>query len=263
MPDIQLPGIRLYYEEHGSGEPILLSHGTGSDAGTWGSALDELARMGRVISYDRRGFTRSERPEPYLRTTPVEHAHDAAALLEALVATPAIVIGRSSGGNVGLDLALRYPERVRGLVLLEGGGEALSPEVRAFIDELTERIRAAAAERGPEAAGEALWRAVLGDAGYEGVPEGMKTRVAANGPAIVAELEGFYDEQPGPEQLGQIACPTLVVSATSSPPAFQQCNESLVAALPNGRLVTVEGGHMITPADPQVVRFVREVLATA
>src|SRR5687768_12000171 len=169
MPDIQLPGIRLYYEEHGSGEPILLSHGTGSDAGTWGSAIDELARMGRVISYDRRGFTRSERPEPYLRITPVEHAHDAAALLEALVATPAIVIGRSYGGNIGLDLALRYPERVRGLVLLEGGGEALSPEVRAFIDELMERIRAAVAERGPEAAGEALWRAVLDDAGYEGV----------------------------------------------------------------------------------------------
>lgn len=65
MPEIQLPAIRLHYEEHGSGTPILLIHGTGTDADIWGSAPDELASIGRVIAYDRRGCTRSQRPESY------------------------------------------------------------------------------------------------------------------------------------------------------------------------------------------------------
>ena len=260
MPYMQLPDARLYVEEHGDGLPILLIHGTGSDADNWGSAIDDFALLGRVISYDRRGFGRSAWPDRPPRTTPVPHAHDAAALLDALDAAPAIVIGRSYGGNVAIELALRYPGRVRALALLEGGGEALSPEVRTFIDELLARILAAVAEGGPEAAGETLMRGVLGDDGYEALPDERKDRTRANGASILAELEGFYDVQPGLEQLRRIACPVLVVSATTSPPAFQKCNETLVAALRNARLVTVGGGHVITPADQEVVDFIREVL---
>ncbi|MGH9173929.1 MAG: alpha/beta fold hydrolase [Vicinamibacterales bacterium] len=266
MPEIQLPAIRLYYEERGTGAPILLSHGTGSDADTWGSAFEELARLGRIIAYDRRGFTRSERPEPYLRTTPAEHAGDAAALLDGLGATPAIVIGRSYGGDMALNLALRYPRHVRALVLLEGGDVFLSealPELSDFLDQLTARIRTAVAERGMAAAGEALMRAVLGDDGYEGVPEDRKARVTANGPAIVAEIEGYRDDLPDPTRLRAITCPALVVAAMSSPPPFRDAMEILAATLPNARLAVVEGGHMINPADPQVVNFIQEVVVGA
>jgi pimeloyl-ACP methyl ester carboxylesterase len=253
----------MYYEEQGTGAPILLIHGTGGDAESWGSALEELARLGRVVAYDRRGCTRSERPEPYRRTTPAAHAADAAALLDGLGAVPAVVIGRSYGGEVALHLALRSPERVRALALLEGGGLGLSPEVDAFLDGTANRIRAAVAARGPEAAGEALLRGVLGDAGYEAAPEGMKARVAANGAAIVAEMEGLHDQQLDPVRLREIACPALVVGAESSPPPFRRLSETLAAALPNGRLALVEGGHLITPADAQVASFIREVRALA
>jgi pimeloyl-ACP methyl ester carboxylesterase len=162
MPTIQPNGGQIYYEERGAGPPIVLIHGTGSDANNWSTA-PELARLGRVIAYDRRGFTRSARLDPVDRITAAEHAEDAAALLERLDAAPAIVVGRSYGGNVALELALRRPELVRALALLEGGGEALSPEVRPFLDALIDEVRAAAAERGPADAGEANWRAVLCD----------------------------------------------------------------------------------------------------
>jgi esterase len=109
--------VRLYYEERGSGTPILCIHGAGGTALAWADAMDELARLGRVIAYDRRGCPRSERPQPYERTSVGEHADDAAALLDALAAAPAIVVGRSYGGTVATDLALRYPDRVRALVL--------------------------------------------------------------------------------------------------------------------------------------------------
>src|SRR5262245_14045486 len=99
MTQIQVNGVRLYYEEHGTGDPILCIHGTSSSALVWQpSSIRSLATLGRLIVYDRRGCTRSERPEPYA-TSVVEHSEDAAALLEALEAVPALVIGRSYGGE--------------------------------------------------------------------------------------------------------------------------------------------------------------------
>lgn len=263
MPLIQLPTISLYYEEHGSGIPILLSHGMGSDAMNWGSAPQELASLGRAIIYDRRGCTRSERPEPYEHTSAAEHAEDAAALLQALDATPAIVVGRSYAGEVVLHVAAKYPERVLALVLLEGGGLALSPEIRAFNAELADKIRHAVAEDGPEAGMETLLRTVLGDEGFQAVPKDMKERIVANVPAILAEMAGEDEQLLDADPLRQITCPTLVVSAASSPPAFRAASETLTETMPHARLVTIEGGHLITPTHPQIVDFIQEQIADA
>ena len=98
-PTIRVNGVSLYYEEHGAGEPILCIHGTGSSAAFWRDAAAELATHGRAIVYDRRGCSRSERPEPFV-TNVRQQADDAAALIDALGAAPAIVIGRSYGGEI-------------------------------------------------------------------------------------------------------------------------------------------------------------------
>ena len=128
----------LYYEEHGTGEPIVCLHGAGSSAAVWSDAVAELAKHGRTIAYDRRGHSRSERPEPYA-TNVHEQADDGAALVGALGAAPAIVIGRSYGGAVAIDLALRYPDRVRALVLLEGDAPSFSEEATRWIADVTEK----------------------------------------------------------------------------------------------------------------------------
>src|SRR5204863_8934562 len=128
MGDVHANGIRLYYEEHGQGDPIVCIHGTASSAMVWRSAaIEELSELGRVILYDRRGCTRSERPDPY-ETSVVQHADDAAALLQALDAVPAVVIGRSYGGETAVELAMRHPGRVRALVLLEAASLTLDEE---------------------------------------------------------------------------------------------------------------------------------------
>jgi esterase len=260
MPDIQLPNIRLYYEEHGAGDPILCIHGTSSSAMVWGTAVEELARLGRVIVYDRRGCSRSQRPQPYLTTTVCEHADDAAALLEVLAAIPAIVIGRSYGGEVAIDLALRYPERVRALVLLEAAILSLSSDAQRWAEEVNDSVRSAAATRGVEAVAEVFLRRVLGDATWEQFPEAAKRMFTDNSPAILAEFAGG-GLQVDPATLARIQQPALLVAAADSPNAFRQVTDAMAAAIPNARTVLVGGGHLVNPAEPAVLTFIQEVLA--
>jgi esterase len=251
-------GVSLYCEEHGAGEPILCIHGTGSSSVLWRDAAHELATRGRTIVYDRRGFSRSERPEPFV-TDVHQHTDDAAALIDALAASPAIVIGCSQGGEIAVDLALRYPDRVRALALLEGGGLSLSEALMRWLADLDEQVFAAA-EVDMSTVGETMLRSVLGDAGWEELPEPVKQVFTANGPAIAAEHRGGLLDVTA-EQLGTIVQPTLIIGAKESPPALAEVTNLVAAAMPSARVEWVEGGHLIDPAHPAVLAFVDEVLA--
>ena len=256
MPRVRVNGVSLHYEERGAGAAILCIHGTSSSAIPWAGAVEVLATRGRTIAYDRRGCTRSERPEPYV-TSVRQHADDAAALIEALAAAPAVVIGRSYGADTAIELALRYPERVRALALLEGG-EALTPAGREWLAGLGERVLAAAdADVGTVA--ETLWRTVVGDEAWEGLPRALREMFAENGPAIAAEFRGGFVDA-APEELGAIAQPTLLVTAEDSPPVFAEATDALAAAIPSARVARVGGDHVINPAHPAVLEFIDAVL---
>jgi esterase len=250
-------GVRLYYEMHGAGEPILLVHGTSSSALVWGAAVEKLAELGRVIVYDRRGCTRSERPRPYEVTSVGEHTDDARELLRALDAEPAIVIGRSYGGNVALDLALRFPESVRAIVLLEASPAGLSAEADAWGASISASMERAAAERGIDAVGETLIREVLGE--WEGLPEQLREMFTANGPAILAESRGG-ELVVDLAELARLRVPTLLVSAADSPEEFRRVTDALADVIPGAATARVGGGHMVSPADPTVLEFVSDVL---
>jgi pimeloyl-ACP methyl ester carboxylesterase len=255
---IEVNGVSLYYEEHGAGEPILCIHGTGSSSVLWRDAAVELGALGRTIVYDRRGFSRSERPEPFV-TNVHEQTDDAAALIDALGMAPPIVIGRSQGGEIAVDLALRYPDRVRALALLEGGGLKLGEAFGRWLAEFREQLFAAA-EDDASTVGETLLRLILGDAVWEEVPEPVQRIFIANGPAILAEERGGLLDVT-PEQLGTIDVPTLVVGGNDSPPAFAEVTKLVAAAMPSAQVAWVEGGHLIHPAHPMVLAFVEEVLS--
>lgn len=259
MPEVRANGVSLYFEEHGAGAlaPIVGIHGTGSSAAFWSDAAARLGTRGRTIVYDRRGHFRSERPEPYA-TDVRQHADDAAALIDALDASPAIVIARSYGGAVAVDLALRYPERVRALALLEGDVQALSDEGRRWLAELTEQVLAAA-EVDVATVGELVIRSVADADAWEGLPEEAREIFTANGPAIVAELRGGFPDV-GPEELATIDRPTLLLAGTDSLPGYPEGTEIAAAALPDARVEWVEGGHLIDPAHPAVLAFVDEIL---
>ena len=260
MADIEINNVRLYYEEHGTGEPILCIHGTGSSTELWRAPAATLATRGRTIIYDRRGFGRSERPEPFVTNVP-QQTDEAAALLDALGAAPAVVIGRSHGGEIAADLALRYPEHVRALALLEGGGLTLSAAFRGWLEDVRELVFAAA-ETDMGTVGEVFLRAVLGDDAWEETPEEVRRVFTENGPAMVAEERGGLLGASA-DELGAISQPTLVVGARDSGPAFAEATELTAQAIRSARLEWVEGGHLIDAAHPAVLAFVDEVLASS
>jgi pimeloyl-ACP methyl ester carboxylesterase len=260
MPEHVVNGVRLYYEEHGEGDPILCIHGGGSSAVMWEEAIKELARLGRAIAYDRRGCTRSQRPEPYEHTSVAEQADDAAALLDALAATPAVVIGRSYGGAVAVDLALRYPERVRALVLLEGDALGVSPAGLEWTKGIRDRLREVAAKDGVDTVYEALISEVLGAGAWASFPNEVQRILTHNGPALLADL-GYVDEpMPDAAAFATIDKPVLLVAASESPPEQRDMTEAMAAVLPNARTSLVGGGHLIDPAAPEVLTFIAQVL---
>lgn len=261
MPTQTVNRARLYYEEQGSGAPILCVHGAGSSSIAWAGAAKELARVGRVITYDRRGCARSERPVPYERTSVAEQADDAAALLDALAATPAVLIGRSYGGTVALDLAIRYPGLVRALVLLEpDSSRELAPAAVAWAEPVKRRVREVATRLGVDAVAEALVTEVAGEDAWLSFPDEVRRTLSGNGPAILAELEGEWWLDATVASIASIEQPTLVVMAADSPVEFHQAPEALAQTIPNARLSQVAGGHIIDPAVPEVIAFVEQVL---
>lgn len=114
MDDVDVDGCRLRVTSTGRGPAVLLIHG--SAAAVWGEVIDRLAVDHQVISYDRRSYGGSI-AEPLADTR--RHTDDAAAVLERHAGGPAIVVGWSIGGVIGLDLAVRRPDLVVGVVVIE------------------------------------------------------------------------------------------------------------------------------------------------
>ena len=160
---------------------------------------------------------------------------------------------------MAIDLALRYPDGVRALVLLEGDALGLSPAGFEWTKAIRDRLREVAATDGVDAVYEALIGGVLGEGAWDSFPDEVQRILTHNGPALLAEL-GYVDEvMPDAAAFATVDKPTLLVAASESPPPQREMTEAMADALPNARATLVAGGHLIDPAAPEVLAFVREV----
>jgi esterase len=260
MAEIAINGTTLFYEERGEGAPICCVHGVGGSSLAWSAALPRIARYGRVIIYDRRGSGRSVRDVPAEKITMVEHAQDLHGLLLAVASAPAVVIGRSYGGGVAVQLALAHPERIRALVLLEPAVTGLCAEYDRWEREFDAAIDAAAGSGDPDAAAETFLVRVFGSTYAQVVPTAVQEIIRGNAGAIVADCTA-PTVPVEPRSLHAITVPVLAVAATSSPPALQALAGAVASSTADGRLVAVSGSHLINPATPEVLAFLDEVLA--
>lgn len=233
MPTVEGAGVPLGYAERGSGEPVLLIHGMASDAAALAPVAAALEDRARVVAYDRRGYGGSGAPEPYGGTTVDEQAEDAAAVLRALGAAPAVVAGEGFGALVALDLLRRHGALVRAAVLAE-------PPLLAFVPEATEALAAERAEieeavrgRGP-GAGVDAWLARRG-AGAPPLAPGAAERARAAHRAFFADYAGLATLSVTRRELRALAAPAVVLTAPWSPPPILAAADRLAGLLPAAR----------------------------
>lgn len=139
---LSLSGLQLHYQTRGAGTPLLLIHGGISDAEASGHLATRLAATHQVITYDRRGLSRSQ-PTETASITLDQHAADIAHLLRAVADTPAHIVGTSIGALIGLHLASHHPELVDTLIAHEPPMAAVltEPDTEHQLDTVTELAR--------------------------------------------------------------------------------------------------------------------------
>jgi pimeloyl-ACP methyl ester carboxylesterase len=243
VPTLTAGGVELAYREQGTGPAVVLVHGLASDAEAWAPVADALGGRARVVSYDRRGYGGSSAPTPYVRTTVVEQAQDAAGLMDALGASPAVVCGEDLGALVCLDLLVRLPELVRAAVLVDVPLFAFVPSATEALG--AERIALEEAMRsgGPEAA----VRGWLGD----GVDPSRRDRAAAHAVAFFADYAGLTSWPVTRRELRAIAAPVGIVDTPAVRPHVREAGDRLAELVPGAR----------RRADGDVVAALEEMLA--
>ena len=240
----------LYYEDAGTGIPILLIHPAGATASTWGSATEELAQVGRVITYDRRGYARSG-GEPARSTS--THTADAAALLESLAAQPAVVVGTSAGAAIAIDLAVRRPDLVRLVVAHEFPWRFTRHLPTVSQVAALAKIGSLALRGRQGDAAEALLRSAYayrdGGSAWDAFPEEWRRAGRENARPALADFRNSVTDYPSPADLATVEVPVVCTYGARSPDSMIRLVGSLAAAIPGARTHRIEGSGHAAPFD--------------
>lgn len=247
---VEAPGAALAYDDAGGGAPALLVHGSALVRQAWADTAEALAGAARTIAYDRRGYGDSGAPEPYTATTVEEQAEDAAVLLRALGAAPAIVCGHGTGAVVALDLMRRHPRMLRGAVLVEPPLLSLSPLGGEALEALRQEIEEAARDGGPGAALDAFAAGQYGSGPVEALLPGHAEAVRRAGTAAFADFAAVHAWEFTRAGLGELATPAVVLRGARSGAAIRDVAATLAGLLGAARLGELDGGQGGPLEDP-------------
>ncbi|MDQ3632061.1 MAG: alpha/beta hydrolase [Actinomycetota bacterium] len=215
-------GAALAYRETGSGRPAVVVHDVAADAATWAPSLPRIG--GRVIAYDRRGYGSSTKPEGYAATTVEEQAEDLAALLRALCAAPALLLGDGFGALMTLDVAKRHPGLVASLVLADTPLYAFVASATPALAEQRSTLQDALHAGGPA---EAIAAYLDGRARAEQV-----ARAQAAGPAFFADYAGLSSWPVTRRELRAITIPAVVLTRPHAASHVAAAADALAGLLP-------------------------------
>jgi pimeloyl-ACP methyl ester carboxylesterase len=245
MGIVRTDGGELYYQDKGDGVPIVLIHPAGATSSTWGAVTDDLAQVGRVIAYDRRGCGRSG-GEP-VRSIPA-HTADTAALLDILGAAPAVVAGISVAATIAIDLASRRPDLVLAVIAHDSPWHVTRyPPTGAQIAALS-KMGWLALRGKPADAAETFLRFAYsyqdGGTAWDAFPEAWRCTARDNAKAALADIRMGIGGYPPAAQLATIKRPVVLTCGTRSHTNIKRVARSLATAIPGARVQEIEGaGH--------------------
>jgi pimeloyl-ACP methyl ester carboxylesterase len=259
--------VKLYYAMRGRGPTLLLISGGACDADQWSAIAPMLADDFTVLTYDRRGYSRSSGPANWTSTSVTEQADDAVALLRALDLSPATVLGHSSGASIACSLVERHPEIVRHALVYEPPLLAVVPRGEDVLGAMRDSIERAMAEGGAARALEAFIRGNAGDQAFEewraaSEPAAYERTVANAGVFFELELPAFIGFVPDVAAMRRPGLPVTVLIGTEDLEAWLGAAGKWLASETGAKLVEVPGGHGgFATHTAELVQVVRKLAA--
>ena len=246
MPKLNRDGVQIYYEVHGEGPTILLSHGYSSTSGMWKGQVEPLSATHKLVIWDMRGHGESDYPDDPAAYSEEATVADMAALLDAVGASRAIVGGLSLGGYMSLAFYRAHPERVSALLIIDTG-----PGFKK--DDARETWNKRAHDTGDRFEREGL--AVLKSASRERATVNHRD---ASGLARAARGMLTQRDARVIELLPNIKVPSLVVVGADDAP-FLAASDYMAAKIPGAKKVVIPAaGHAVNIDQPEA--FIEAVL---
>jgi aminoacrylate hydrolase len=243
MPRISIGDGSLHYEQHGSGEPLLLVPGLGGVGATFFKQIPELSRRYRVIVHDHRGCGQSDRT--LMRYSVEQMTHDTLRLMDALKIERAHFLGHSTGGAIGQIIATQEPQRLGRLIL-----SSTWTHCDAFFGRIFEARQAVLKHSGPMGylrATTAVLYPPWWVAQNETLAAEQELQQAASFPpveVVLSRIEAImrFDRR---GELARVRTPTLVTVAVDDMVTPLYFSQALAKAIPGAKLKVFEaGGHM-------------------
>ncbi len=263
-------GVKLYYEETGSGTPLLFIHEFAGDYRSWEPQVRALGRRYRCITYNARGYPPSDVPRDQAAYSQARAVADAIAVLDHLGVAQAHVVGLSMGGFCALHVGLRHPDRARSLVVA-GAGYGAQPERREAFRAESEAIARAFETEGSERVAERYAvgpaRVQLQDKDPRGWAKFAHQLAEHSAEGSALTMRGVQRERPSLYDLGDelraLRVPTLIVMGDED----EGCLEPglmLKRTIPSAGLVVLpRTGHTCNLEEPDLFnRTVQDFLST-
>ena len=250
MPHFERDGTSLYYEDHGTGPAVLLSHGYTSTTRMWEGQVEALRDRYRVITWDMRGHGRSDYPSDPSAYSEAHTVADMAALLDECATDKAIIGGLSLGGYMSLAFYHAHPQRTRALLLFDTGPGYKNDEAREGWNESAEKRASAFEDRGLDALNLSPEVAASRHRNAEGLA------LAARGMLVQTDSHVI-------ESLPAIDVPTLIVVGTEDKP-FLAATDYMANKISGARKALIEdAGHASNIDQPEAFNSVLEQFLSA
>ncbi len=251
MTILKRDNVEIYYEIHGQGPALLLTHGYAASADMWAAQIAPFARHFQVITWDMRGHGRSSYPEVPSAYSEAATVADMAALLDKAGAKSAIIGGLSLGGYMSLAFHLAHPGRTRALLIIDTGPGFKNDEARegwnAYALKTAERYET-----------EGLARLIGGSIEARNAPhrDAKGLALAARGMLVQRDARVI-------NSLPDIRVPSLVVVGENDKP-FLKASDYMESKIPGAKKVVIpNAGHATNMDQPDlfnaaVLHFLRE-----
>jgi 3-oxoadipate enol-lactonase len=262
MPTVSTNGVRLNYIREGDGQPVLLLHGYLFGAGWWRPQIEALRDRFDVIAVDLRGQMDSETTDGGYDLW--NQAEDAYGVLDQLGAIPAHCVGLSMGAMIAMRLALRHPEAVRSLVLMDTSAAPEDTEKAERYEGMAQVVEAGQLE----AVLPALPPIFLTDefivAHHDVVDEWLERLRAANHAGLVHTMRAINGRDDVSARLGEIRVPALVIHGEDDVAIPLDRAAELAQGIAGAALRTVPGAHQSNVDTPdETSRLILDFLVEA